>query len=533
MDREGHVNGTAVAIVPALLQIPVGWSRHPTPAVLLQRVVHAATALHSIEGELAHKLLHTRGTHGFANVRVPCDVRRVGVQSAPWLPYDIQSLNISTSPGLVKVLCYLLDESKKLRLRLAPVLCDVNIYWRIARIMYSMSYAEADTMYALKGHPMIFGVWHCYVHCVRRVWTVFRPWWMAVEFPELLGDAPETAKCYDYPALIQLEHTVTALAITGPALGNDITRALDSVKAEPDSRFRSHRIMLLEMLNLFLTQYIPCLMHLGVEVRHNYWRGRDRYSGQLVKPLLGKFIIVLSKLSWDTPAAFEYTRSACLAYLAWSEVHDEIPACFHVEECLEASLSRLAGIAHHTHHLEQAVDLAMLYCSSCRSSAQVKNLDKPGFSETFVDVIRKRLPDVLDACRKGTLPFVPAKTPGHRSAGQPWPAMPVTIPLSLMVTAGLDYKMLLWRSLKLLLSAMPASSRAQDMAWNLETDLCAGLTPVGAQTRRLHAHTLQSVTELLKTREQAPKKKAKSAPPLSRPRPQRSLIIRSHCSTTW
>ena len=89
------------------------------------------------------------------------------------------------------------------------------------------------------------------------------------------------------------------------------------------------------------------------------------------------------------------------------------------------------------------------------------------------------------ARRNGTLPFVASKTKGHDSFGQAWPEQPVTIPLSLMVSGGVDYKELLWRSLKLLLSPLSAASKPQDMAWNLETELFVGFLPVVARTRRV------------------------------------------------
>jgi len=124
-------------------------------------------------------------------------------------------------------------------------------------MMYSVSYLEADTQFALRQHPLVFGAWHCYVHCVKRVWTVFRPWWSALENPALLGDDPSAVKCYDHPALIQLEHMVVALAIEGPAAGADVLKALKEVKAEPESRFKCQGKRLLTSWTLGTVGWAP------------------------------------------------------------------------------------------------------------------------------------------------------------------------------------------------------------------------------------------------------------------------------------
>lgn len=518
--REGHVNGTAVAVAAALDVVPRPWTGHPPLAALVRRVADGAHALRLLEGDFAYELVAHIGQLDLDRIRVPCDIMRVGVQAADWWPYDIQGLNISTSEGLVDVLSYLKEEAAKLKLLMAPVLCDVNIYWRINRFMYSESYNHLDVHRALSDHPVVFGMWHCYVHCVRRVWAVFRSWWMPVEYPELLGVDPGSVTCYDFPALIQLEHTILALAYHGPGMKRAIEDARREVAASVSSDVarKEHSLMLLDMLKLFLTEYAPCLFQLGIEVRHCYWLGRERWTGSTVKPLLGKFIVFLSKLCWNTPAAFEYCRSSLLAYLSWSEVHDQLPAALHVEECLEASLSRLAAISQHAHHFDNEADLAMLYCATCKASRQVKDLMKPGVSKKFVEDVGKFLPNLVAACKLGTLPYVPLKSAGHRSAGAlVWPDQPIALPLRLTISEhALDYNALFLRALKLVSSALSATSQPNAISFHLETKLCAGLLPLGTQARQLRLLAAIEVADKLKVlqRETAPKKKAKPPPVL-------------------
>lgn len=515
--REGHVNGTAVAVLPALRAASAGWTGQPSLAMLVRRVADAAAKLRRLEGDFAY-LLNGMPLLQLDRLRVPCDVKRTGVRAMDWWPYDIQALNISTSEGLVSVLAYVKQQSALLKLQLSPVLCDVNIFWRILRLMFSQSYVCLDVHASLRDVPLVFGMWHCYVHCIRRVWAVFRPWWMAVEHTELLGDHPEDAKCYDFPSLITLEHTVLALAYHGPLMKAAIIQSKRDVAAlSLDVERKEHRLMLLEMLELFLLEYVPCLFHFGIEVRHCYWLGRGEWTGATVRPLLGKFIIFLSKLCWDTPGAFEYSRAALVAWLAWSPMHEQLPGAAHVEECLEASLSRLAAISQHGLHFDQEQDLAMLYCGTCKASTELKDVTKPGVSRKFVDAVGTTLPKILAACKAGTLPFVPQRSISHRSSGTAWPSSPTAIPLRLTISAGhLDYGALLLRALKLVSSPLTKTSKPEDIAFLLDTQLCSGLPALSIHARQLRNLAIEEVNAKLKALladAPAPKKKAKPAPP--------------------
>jgi len=520
LQREGHVNGTAVAVASALTNVPRRWAGHLQLDALTRGISDASALLRRIETEFAHELLDKIGTLRVENLRVPCDVMRENVRAADWYPYDIAQHNISATEGLIRVMAYVQQQAAQLGASLTPVLCDVNIFWRIAKLLFSESYMHLDVHAALASTPLVFGVWHCYVHCVRRVWAVFRPWWMAVEYADLLGADPAAAKCYDYPALIQLEHTVLALAVHGPAMKASIAEALRQVAATApttslDIERKDRQMLQLEMLALFLTEYVPCLFLLGVEVRHCYWVSRGAWTGSLVKPLLGKFIIFLSKLGWDTPGAFEYSRSALFAFLSWSAVHDAMPAAYHVEECLEASLSRLAAVSHHARHFDEEQDLAMLYCATCKASTAPKDLKKPGVSKAFIAEIGARLPAVLAACRAGRLPFVPPKSPGHRSSGtHQWPSQPLPIPLRLVVNDGaIEYSALFLRSLKLLSAPLPKTSKPEESTFHVGAELCPHLPPLGTQSRRLRQLAIEVLDAKLKALQ------PQRPPPTKRPRP--------------
>ena len=70
-------------------------------------------------------------------------------------------------------MAYLQVQASDLGASLMPVLSDVNIFWRPQKLMHSVSYAACDVANALVDHPLLFGVWHAYKHCLLRVHAVF------------------------------------------------------------------------------------------------------------------------------------------------------------------------------------------------------------------------------------------------------------------------------------------------------------------------------------------------------------------------
>ena len=71
----------------------------------------------------------------FDDGRVPCDLRRTGVSSAPWYTFAVSTDDVSSAPGLVAALRRL-DGMKDALTDIAAVLCDVNVYYRIVKCTY-------------------------------------------------------------------------------------------------------------------------------------------------------------------------------------------------------------------------------------------------------------------------------------------------------------------------------------------------------------------------------------------------------------
>ena len=102
--------------------------------------------------------------------------------------------------------------------------------------MHSVSYVACDAASALQKHPVLFGVWHAYKHCLLRVHEVFRRWWKALELEKLLGDDPASARGAGYPALVSLEVSVVAMVLAAQAHALPLRQA----RAAAEQRMRDH-----------------------------------------------------------------------------------------------------------------------------------------------------------------------------------------------------------------------------------------------------------------------------------------------------
>ena len=106
----------------------------------------------------------------FDSVRVPLDVRRYNVTLAPWWTCDVLPINISSRDGLLEV-CSNLDEwrTRTGKEHESYVLCDVDLYYRMLKLQYSVTYVSVATDGFFAHTPLLFGVWHSYKYCVTEV----------------------------------------------------------------------------------------------------------------------------------------------------------------------------------------------------------------------------------------------------------------------------------------------------------------------------------------------------------------------------
>ena len=109
----------------------------------------------------------------FDRVRAPCDVRRLGVRNLGWTPWSVNGENVGASGGLLKSMTIVI-EMQRCSGKIMPILLDVNVYYRLLKLMYHGDVVSLNLRGAMQQHPLVFGLWHAYAHCVKRTFMVFR-----------------------------------------------------------------------------------------------------------------------------------------------------------------------------------------------------------------------------------------------------------------------------------------------------------------------------------------------------------------------
>ena len=111
----------------------------------------------------------------FESVCVPLDIRRYNVTMAPWWTCDVLPIHISSRDGLLEV-CSNVDEWRtRTGKSSSPVLCDADLYYRMLKLQYSVTYVSVATDSFFAHTPLLFGVWHSYKCCVTECYRRFLP----------------------------------------------------------------------------------------------------------------------------------------------------------------------------------------------------------------------------------------------------------------------------------------------------------------------------------------------------------------------
>ena len=211
-------------------------------------------------------------------VRVPLHIHRYGVKMAPWWTCDVVLVNISSRPGLLEV-CSNLEEwrtrTSNRPTDLCPVLCDVDLYFRLHILHYTVTYASVSSAPFFAKTPLLFGMWHAYKYCMTECYRQFLPLWAALEYKQFLND-PTKVELLTNLNLSMMESMVLSMFLCTnrvvPLIRSTIAelRCLQDVRGAGTVKFQQ----LQGMLALF-RNYAPALWYLGYWVRTLHWHRHD------------------------------------------------------------------------------------------------------------------------------------------------------------------------------------------------------------------------------------------------------------------
>ena len=107
---------------------------------------------------------HLRG-----EIRVPLDVQRPAVTSLAWCPFQVSECCVSSQTGMLRFLRFSARLAARSQCRVAPVLVDENIHYRLHKLAWSEPFLRWDVAQFMQVVPPLFGVWHAYKYCVIQV----------------------------------------------------------------------------------------------------------------------------------------------------------------------------------------------------------------------------------------------------------------------------------------------------------------------------------------------------------------------------
>ena len=251
---------------------------------------------------------------------------------------------------------------------------------------------------ALRHHPLLFGVWHAYAHCVKRTFSVFKTVWAALEYPGFLR-FPEVTSVYLKPHMDVLEQMVVAMYLVHSGLRSQLEATVAQCAVDFGDGSRIHRLS--ECLLLLVTVYAPCLFNLGMSVRECYWTLQQPNTGARVRDLLCFALGFL--LSLEKTEKNEYCRVTALAILTWSPFLSSLPAAVFVEEVLEASLSRLGRFCATDLRRHTVEQFSEAYASLGRGR-EVADMTHPHIAEILPHKVEMRVDKCMALLKTGSFP---------------------------------------------------------------------------------------------------------------------------------
>jgi hypothetical protein len=91
-------------------------------------------------------------------IRVPLDIHRDGIRSLQWTPYLLTELTVSSQADLLSIL-HDLDEMQRHTRRPLPLLVDMDIHYRVMKLVYGVSTSGFNMALKMNQVPVLYGVY--------------------------------------------------------------------------------------------------------------------------------------------------------------------------------------------------------------------------------------------------------------------------------------------------------------------------------------------------------------------------------------
>ena len=228
---------------------------------------------------------------------------------------------------------------------------DENIFYRLAKFIYSRTYNPFKLSEHYATLPMLYGCWHPYKYVCTMIHRKFFP---------ILGYLGQQVPAVDeeimcHPKLLHIQKQFCALPLATPNVEDRIVHNETSIMQFLEASRKLPLVWLTGLKNL-LHFYIPAAFLFGNLVPDCKWDGRPAGLGRTARKVLELTLVLIVALTMDTACNVRYVRTLCVALLLWLPWNDAVRGCCYVEDPLAAMLSHLG--------------------SRCRAYPQMKTFDQ-------------------------------------------------------------------------------------------------------------------------------------------------------------
>ena len=241
----------------------------PTLDDLLQRIPQTAQTIAAGFREFPQAVDALRRDPPEAQyLRVPLDVHRDSIRSLQWYPLTTLADVVSNSN---EDLLHIMEQCLAVHVHtrhVMPLPMDENIFYRLAKFMYSRTYNPFKSLEHYATLPMLYGCWHPYKYVCTMIHRKFFP---------ILGNLGHQVPAVDeeiicHLKLLHIEKQFCALLLATHNVEDRIVHKETSIMQFPEAG-RKLLLIWLTGLNNLLHFYIPAAFLLATLVRDCNWDG--------------------------------------------------------------------------------------------------------------------------------------------------------------------------------------------------------------------------------------------------------------------
>ena len=143
-ERNRCINGTVMSVLPLPTMDGSLWTGWAPLSHLVRGIPMFAAVFSRAVGKISNevKTLQQQPLQ-FSQVRVPCDVRRIGVRNLEWTPWMVYGDNVGSTLGLLAAIEHLIHAQSTVN-KTMPVIADVNVFYRMMKMLYHKQVVEIN-----------------------------------------------------------------------------------------------------------------------------------------------------------------------------------------------------------------------------------------------------------------------------------------------------------------------------------------------------------------------------------------------------